>query len=346
MNRASLVLIALAAGVIATAATRPVDPQPSAWQWDLPEGIAPPPVPAGNPMSQAKVDLGRRLFYDADLSIDGTMACSNCHNQRRGFADSTRTRPGVHGDPGRRNVQGLANVGYLSPLTWGDTRLTTLELQALVPVFGDDPVEMGMLGQDAELARRLSADGCYRAMFLAAFPETGGTVDTRSVAMALGAFQRTMLSFDSPVDRRQRGDAGALAADATRGAALFDRHCASCHGGQDFTDRQFHALDDPAVATADAGLAHATGQASDRGRYRTPSLRNVALSAPYWHDGSVDSMGEAIARHARVLPGNALSQDGDRRDIIAFLHGLTDQRFASDPRFAYPDGICAAYGSG
>ncbi|MFC4257267.1 c-type cytochrome [Altererythrobacter xixiisoli] len=343
MNRASLILIALAAGVVATAAARPAAPQPSAWQWDLPEGIAPPPVPADNPMSQAKVDLGRRLFYDADLSIDGTMACSNCHNQRRGFADSTRTRPGVHGDAGRRNVQGLANVSYLSPLTWGDTRLTTLEQQAMVPVFGDDPVEMGMLGQDAELARRLSADGCYRAMFLAAFPETGGRVDTPAVAKALAAFQRTLLSFDSPVDRRQRGDAGALTAEAKRGEALFGAHCASCHAGQDFTDRQFHALEDPAAAMTDTGLAHATGQASDRGRYRTPSLRNVALTGPYWHDGSVESMGEAIARHARVLPGNVLTQERERQDIIAFLHGLTDQRFATDPRFAYPDGICLAY---
>ncbi len=352
MNPIALLLMGVSAAVIATAAAKADDIQPQAeaaqsWQWNLPDGVAPPPVPADNPMSQAKVDLGRRLFHDADLSIDGTMACANCHSQRRGFADSTRTHPGVHGDAGRRNVQGLANVGYLTPLTWGDNRLATLEQQALVPIFGDDPVEMGMLGQDNELARRLSANSCYRAMFRAAFPETDGRIDTPAIARALAAFQRTMLSFNSPVDLHRRGQTEALTPAAQRGAALFDTHCASCHTGQDFTDAQFHALDDPmqppAGSTADSGLAHVTGRAQDRGLYRTPSLRNVTLSGPYWHDGSVDSMEDALARHHRVLPRGLLASSSKGQDLIAFLHGLTDQSFVSDPRFGYPDGICAAY---
>lgn len=334
MRRAVTVMLGLAALALGTAAS-----QREEWDWGLPSGVAPPPVPADNPMSVAKVELGRRLFYDADLSIDGTMSCATCHDQKRGFADGNRTRPGVHGDPGRRNVQGLVNIAYFSPLTWADTHLSTLEIQAAVPVFGDDPVEMGMKGQEAELARRLSQDKCYNQMFLKAFPETDGSIDAAAVAKALAAFQRGMISYNSPYDLDRRGKRDALSPQAQRGKALFEAKCASCHSGANFSDGKFHTIRDVATLS-DTGLARATGQSEDRGKFRTPGLRNVALSAPYFHDGSVASLDDAVLAHASGVPSVGKLTEAQRADLQALLGALTDQAFVTDPAFAYPDKIC------
>ncbi|WP_338420402.1 cytochrome-c peroxidase [Sphingomonas profundi] len=254
MRRIALALVA--GGILAAAA-------PS-WQWSLPVGISAPSVPADNAMSAAKVALGHRLFYDADLSIDGTMACSTCHEQHRGFADGNRTHAGVHGDPGRRNVPGLANVAWRRVLTWGDPRPSSLEAQAAIPLTGKTPIEMGMAVDSPDLARRLGRDACYRRLFRAAFPGTGGRIDQASVAMALAAFERTMVSFDAPADR---GAAPAV------GAAIFAAKCASCHAGHDYTDGRFHRLL-PTSAT-DRGAGEITGRSDDDGAFRTPSLRNV-----------------------------------------------------------------------
>jgi cytochrome c peroxidase len=144
------------------------------WRWTLPAGIAAPMVPADNPMSAAKIALGRHLFYDADLSIDGTMSCASCHEQKHAFADGNPTRPGVHGDAGRRTVPGLANVAWLPVLTAAGPRVTTLEAQAAIPIFGLSPVGMGMHGSEREIPRRLSRDACYRRQFRKAFPRAPG----------------------------------------------------------------------------------------------------------------------------------------------------------------------------
>ncbi|PVM92675.1 cytochrome-c peroxidase [Caulobacter radicis] len=288
-------------------------------------------------MSDAKVALGRKLFYEADLSIDGTMSCATCHEQRRGFTDSNRTHPGVHGDPGRRNIQTLANVGYFRALTWGDPGVKTLEAQALIPIAGAKPVEMGFAGQEAVLTARLAGQACYRRMFGEAFPEVGGEVSMVTIAKALAAFQRTLVSFDSPHDRRKRGKAVAVSAEAERGERLFRANCASCHAGPLFTDAdkaRFHRIDAP--FTGDQGLADVTGEATDAGRFRTPSLRNVALSAPYLHDGSAPTLEIAIRRHRVAM------RLGDRQvaDLVEFLGTLTDEAFVTDPRFSLPEPGC------
>lgn len=301
------------------------------WRWDLPAGVAPPPVPADNPMSTAKVELGRRLFYDADLSANGTMACAACHEQKRGFADGNATRPGVHGDPGRRNVPGLANVGWLSPLTAANPALTRLEDQALVPLLGTQPVEMGMKALEAELPRRLGADTCYRTMFARAFPAEKGRIDTGTVTAALAAFQRTLIARNSPYDRVRRS-VGALPAEAQQGLHLFDRHCAACHGGPDMTDLRYHGFE-PAEAR-DPGLIEKTGRAQDAGHFRTPSLRNVAVTGPWWHDGSARTMTDAIRRHTLALPEDTIAP------LTALLDQMTDARFLTDARFAMPDRAC------
>ena len=328
-------LIAMTAAILCVAAGAP---QP--FDWRLPKGIAPPPVPADNPMSAVKVELGRRLFYDADLSVNGTMSCATCHEQRHAFTDTNQTRPGVHGDPGRRNIQALANVGYFKSITWADPRATSLEQQMLIPVLGLKPVEMGMAGQEAELARRLANDACYRQMFAQAFPEAGGRIDMDTVGMALAAFQRTLLAFDTPYDR----DPKALPASAQYGEALFRSarlNCAGCHTGPHFTDAgkpdTYHRL--PGQIDADPGLAEVTGRPEDQGRFRTPGLRNVAETGPYLHDGSARTLDAAIQRHY-AAGDPAAPTSAETSDLIAFLKALTDKSFLTDPRFALPQTAC------
>ncbi|HWJ68636.1 MAG TPA: cytochrome c peroxidase [Sphingobium sp.] len=288
--------------------------------------------PAGLSADAAMAALGRRLFYDGDLSIDGSMACSTCHGQRHGFAEGNRSHPGVTDEPGRRNVQGLANVGRRRSLTWGDATIRTLEAQALVPLLGENPVEMAMKGQEAELARRLSGNACYTRLFAVAFPETGGRIDLAGVTRALGAFQRGLVSDAAPADRFVRGDQGAISMEARAGAALFGQHCAACHAGPDYTDDHFHRIGAP--DPRDRGLGDVTGRADDDGRFRTPSLRNVAVSAPYFHDGASATLGDAIRRHGMTFAAP------EEATLVAWLATMTDQAFITNPRFAYPDGPC------
>lgn len=297
------------------------------WTLTLPPGVSLPSIPRDNAMSDARIELGRRLFYDADLSINGTMACSTCHEQHRAFADGNRTRPGVHGDPGRRNVPGLANVAWITPLTWADPRQRTLEAQVLVPVLGERPIEMGMKGSEAEIAKRLGADACYRQMFRAAYPAEQGRIDMGTVAKALAAFERTMVSYGSDYDR------AALSPDARQGERLFERRCASCHAGRNFTDGRFHRIE---AAGEDIGVADVSARAGDRSKFRTAPLRNIALTAPYLHDGSAATIEQAIARHGRA---GAL-KPGEIAPMLAFLKALTDMDFVKNPKLAYPDNFC------
>ena len=332
--------------------------------WRLPQGVAPPPVPADNPMSQAKVELGRRLFYDADLSVDGTVACATCHEQHRAFTEGNATHPGVHEARGKRNVMGLANVAYLYPLTWADPRRDQLETQALVPLNGKDPVEMGMDGHADMMADRLRGDDCYRRMFLAAFPDDKGEISLRNVTRALASFERTLLSFNAAYDREQRGDPNALTTSAKRGEGLFFGarfHCSACHSGPNFTDAAkdpapgqgaFHNIGlydqdgKGAYPATDHGLRDATFRRADEGKVRTPSLRNVALTGPYMHDGSVPDLGLAVLRHYGPNPLRDKRLDGpapdalQTQDILAFLYALTDTGFASDPRLSQPKTAC------
>lgn len=301
-----------------------------AFDWGLPRGVAPPPVPTDNPMSAAKVELGRRLFYDADLSIDGTLSCASCHEQAHAFTDGNATHPGVGGAAGRRNVMGLADVGFLSPLTWADPGQTRLEGQAIVPITGEHPVEMGMHGQEAEIAGRLAGDACYRAMFAAAFPEARGEIRFAQATQAIAAFERTLVSRGAAYDRH------ALSPAARAGLRRFQTAgCDRCHAGPDFTDQRFHVIAE--VRGDDQGAFEKTGRSQDRGAFRTPSLRNGALTGPYLHDGAARTLRVAIFRHDAVA--RSLSQD-DVTEIETFLESLTDQAFVSDPRFAVPKAFC------
>ncbi len=347
-----------AAGTILAACAAPSPasaPVETAW----PSADARPPEPAGNPATPARIELGRRLFYDADLSFDGSMSCATCHEQKRGFTDRTATHPGIFGDPGERNVQTLANVGWFASLTWGGPYVDTLEHQALLPIQGLTPVEMGFAGKPEDaLPQRLRDQACYPKLFALAFPERGGAISMDTITLALGAFERTLVSLNAPYDRYRRGEADALTPDAKRGAALFADRCQGCHAGPHFTDAglpgmkpaaAFHVLAPPApgeTLKADTGLHRITQRTEDIYSFRTPGLRNVAVSGPYLHDGTATTLEAAIAHHYA-----AADRQGDARprappsasetaDLIAFLGALTDADFLSDPRLARPAASC------
>jgi cytochrome c peroxidase len=302
-----------------------------------------PPAPIDNPTTSAKIELGRRLFYDADLSINGTMSCTTCHGQRQAFTDGAVTHGGALGDPGRRNVPSLTNVAWAKTLTWGDSRVRSLEQQASIPISGEHPVEMGMAHNELLIEERLGADRCYREMFRTAFPEVDGKIGLETVTKALASFERTFISFDSPYDRYLRGDHNAIPAAARRGAELFGgaARCTRCHAGPNLTDGSFHALvSDSASYRSDRGLGEATGMAADDGKFRTPMLRNVALTAPYLHDGSAKTLDDAIKRHRAIVPEVDRLSAEDTAALIVFLHQLTDSGFVTNPRYRIPRVLC------
>jgi len=297
---------------------------------------------AGPPSDDLRVALGRRLFHEADLSINGTMSCATCHEQKHGFADGNRTHPGALDHPGRRNVPGLADVGRLRNLTWADDGLGSLERQALNPMTGTDPIEMGIGGHEAEVMDRLASDPCYVRLFAAAYPETAGRPTMAAVTSALAAFERTLTSDDTAWDRATRAGAPLADAVAERGRAVFAaKGCATCHRPPLFTDDAFHVVRARSTGETDLGLAAVTGRAGDRFAFRTPSLRNVAVTAPYWHDGRASTLAAALDLHDAdgVVPPLTAAE---RTDLSAFLAALTDERLNSDARFSPPPAACPA----
>lgn len=277
---------------------------PAAYEWRLPAGVEPPPVPADNPMTAAKVELGRRLFYDINLAGPGYMACATCHTPERGFADPRPRSLGVTGQWLKRQAPGLANVGYLATLGWADPDTAGLERQAHRPLFSEDPPEMAVRGYEAEVLHRLSGDPHEARLFADAFPEVAGRMDFDTVLKALAAFQRKLVSATAPWDRHGRGEADAIGPEAKRGAELFfgvRLGCSGCHSGPAAAGLRpspaFHDIrPEGAPASADRGLAECSGLDADAGRFRAPPLRNVALTAPYLHDGSAATLEEAIGR--------------------------------------------------
>lgn len=348
--------------------------KPDAYHWDKPEWVPDPVVPADNPMSEAKVELGRHLFYDKRLSLDNSLACASCHLQDKAFTDGRALPVGIHATQGVRSAMMLANVAYLPVLTWANPNQTKLERQLLLPLFGISPVELGMEGKEQELFARLQADARYPAMFAQAFPEEQGAVNLSTVSKALASFERTLLSFNSPYDHyKYGGQPEAVSPAAKRGEALFfgeELECAHCHGGFNFTDNIQHKrlafpeigfhntglynLDGKGAYPADNhGIREVTDDAADEGKFRTPTLRNIAVTAPYMHDGSLPTLRDVIRKHYAVK-GKAVSDgqepsplrdtfiegfavtDAQLDDLVAFLETLTDQAFLTNPKLSDP----------
>jgi cytochrome c peroxidase len=295
-------------------------------EWQLPPGFPQPKIPADNVLTEEKVALGRRLFYDERLSANGTQSCSSCHQQTHAFSESATTATGSTGQKHHRNSMALVNVAYSATLTWAHSGINTLEQHMALPLFGDAPVEMGAAGHERQILDRIRSDATYDELFRRAFPRQSDGVTFQNIVKALASFVRTMTSFQSPFDRyAYYGEDAALTPAQVRGMNLFMSErleCAHCHAGFNFSqfvthesavtsERAFHVTglfpDSPAfVAGADYGLFSVTGNDGDKDRFKAPTLRNIERSAPYMHDGSLATLEDVIDFYARG--GRALSE--------------------------------------
>lgn len=360
----------------------------------LPSYVHAAPEPDDNPTTPEKVALGRLLFHERRLSSGGQLSCASCHEQASAFAVPEATSLGAADEPTARNAQSLANVAYASYLTWSNLTFLTLEQQMFAPLFGDNPVELGagaVRGDDnhystARLEQLVQEDIRYAHAFEAAFPEADESERTtwQHAVAAITCFERSLLSFGSPYDAYLRGEPNALDAAQERGRALFfsERlHCGDCHAGpllslafpvdgtrptraEAFRNTGLYDLEHGAVAylsgersrypVPNIGIAEFSQDVADDGKFRIPSLRNVALTAPYMHDGAFESLAEVLDHYAR---GGTLTADGplrgdgrnhpakdalvsgfelrgsERGDLLEFLEALSDPTLISAAHF-------------
>ncbi|MEA2163105.1 MAG: cytochrome c peroxidase [Thermoanaerobaculia bacterium] len=321
-----------AAAFFAAAACSSVTPPPvTPFVWHLPAGFPLPLTPPSNLQTAAKFELGRHLFYDRRLSANATQSCGDCHQQRHAFSDGRTNAIGSTGQPHTRNAMTLTNAGYNASYTWDSIRIRSLEEQAIVPMFNAHPIELGVAGHEAEIVARFRDDPPIAAMFRASFPGEHRPVSIRNIANALAAFERALISGRSPYDRLvYGGEENALSSSAWRGMRLFFSEragCSSCHQGFNFAGESRyagHSKTSPVLVRN--GVTN--------GAFRVPTLRNVELTAPYMHDGSIATLDDVIRRYA-VARKLTLSVE-EQADLAEFLRSLTDREFVTDTRFAAP----------
>jgi cytochrome c peroxidase len=357
---ARVLLFACAAISAAHGADAPLVP---AYEWRLPPGFPRPAVPDDNPMSSVKVELGRRLFHETRLSSTGGYACASCHRPELAFTDGRAHALGATGESVKHATMSLANVAYSPAFTWNDARVRSLESQMRQPLFNEHPLEMGLQSGGLAAIAALSAEAAYRELFAAAFPDDRAPISMDHIIKAIAAFERSLISGRSAFDRYVfDDDRSALTVAQKRGMALFFSArvgCAQCHSGFNFSGPLKYEGHDKESAlfantglydvdgrggypAADRGLIDVTHRAADMGRFRVPTLRNVALTGPYMHDGSLANLEQVIDHYARGarrnprqdprLPPLFLTPD-ERADLVAFLQSLTDREFIDDPRF-------------
>lgn len=349
----------------------------STYAWELPRGFPLPTVPEENPITQEKIDLGRYLFYDTRLSGNNTQSCATCHIQALAFTDGRATPIGSTDMPHPRNAQSMTNVAYYSTYTWANPLLTTLERQIPVPMFGETPVELGITGNEEAVLTRLRTDINYQTLFAAAYPDDADPYTWQNIVYALASFARTLISGNSAYDRFVAGDTNTMTQAAKNGMSLFFSEALECHHchtgfnfsasttwqGSAFAERPFfntglYNIDGQgAYPPGNTGVQEVSNRIEDMGRFRPPSLRNIALTAPYMHDGSVATLEEVVRIYAaggqhttsgdsagdgRVNPyksglvsGFDIS-DEEINNLVAFLLTLTDEEFITDPRFSDP----------
>lgn len=303
----------------------------------LPPGFPAMPIPADNQPTEARIALGKQLFFDPILSSDNTISCGSCHFQEKAFADYPAFSEGVSGRKGFRNAPALFNLAW-HPYFFMDGGVPTLEQQVLAPLEAHFEMDSDLL----DVLDKLNQHPSYPDKFRIAY---GRNPDPFSLTRAIAAFERTMVSGASPYDAYKSGaNPDALSASEIRGMNLFfsdSLHCGTCHSGFDFTDYSFQNIGLP-VTTADSGRMRVTLNPADRNKYKTPSLRNIALTGPYMHDGSIQTLEEVIDYLASGGTGEAnqspLTQGfsitaSEKQDLIAFLNALTDEEFVRDPAF-------------
>lgn len=329
------------------------------------------PVP-----TQAEAELGRLLFHDFRLSVDDARSCGICHEGKKGYTDGFAKAVGALGDAHTRNTLSLLNLAWRGPLGWVRPDLTDLTEQMQVPLYGVHPVEMGT--DPASLPDRLAGIPQYPPAFAAAFPDDPAPITMANIEAALVAYELLTIAGDTPYDRHLQGDARALSADARAGMDLFHSErlgCGGCHGGL-FFDLPTDATGEPTadrpeyvnvgmyntdgaggLPVEETGLHALTGDPADMGRFRVPSLRGVAETGPWGHDGSFPSLGDIIdayARGGRLLVGGPYPGDGaqspfkdpritgfditetEKRQLIAFLEALTDEEANARPFLQTP----------
>jgi cytochrome c peroxidase len=304
----------------------------------LPQGLRPSvPVPADNPQTPAKVQLGAQLYFDPRLSADNKISCATCHDPSMAWANHNATDTGIKGQVGNRNSGTILDAAYMKYQFW-DGRALSLEEQALGPIH--NPIEMGETLDN--VVRKLNAIPGYRSQFQAVF---GTDVTEDGIAKAIAAFERTVVTGPSPYDRYLAGDTTALSPAARRGLDVFmDKgRCVLCHAGPMLSDQSFHNLgvgmDRP---NPDVGREAVTKNRRDRGRFKTPPLRNVALTWPYLHDGSARSLEDVLDLYDRGGGPNATLDpmmrplgltDQDKADLKAFMEALS----GTMPAIAVPE---------
>jgi cytochrome c peroxidase len=301
----------------------------ASYVWHLPRGFPTPAVPPDNPMSSVKVALGRRLFFEPRLSITGNYSCASCHDPSKAFTDGKAHAVGARGDALPHSSMSLINVAYNISFGWTKPELQSLEAQMLEPLLNEHPVELGVAGREAEVCDLLASEPSYRDAFADAFPHKVQPITFDNLIKAIASYERTLIYGNSPFDRYVfGGDHAAIPEQAKRGMKLFysaRAGCSSCHSGLNFAGNWRDAQGETGKSGfADNGVA---GRAM-----RVPTLRNIALTAPYMHDGSLPTLDAVLDHYARVARQRSgderlhtfdLSAD-ERTDVIAFLETLTD----------------------
>jgi cytochrome c peroxidase len=346
----------------------------------VPAHLEVPAIPSYNVPTREKIALGRRLFYDKRLSANQTQACASCHLQKLAFSDGKKTPQGSTGTVLFRNSAGLGDAAYHATLTWANDGLPTLEDQLPIPIQNDKPVELGVSdGVRDEVLARFDGDARYALLFQMAFPDSAGGATIDKIVFALASFCRTLLSGNSPYDRYITGDKSALNEQQRKGLGLFNGErfeCFHCHRGtlQTASYQDIHSTDDVvsrpffnnglynvdgkgSYPAYDQGLYDVTLNPNDRGKFRPPTLRNVALTAPYMHDGSIATLREVVQHYTaggRLLTSGPNAGDGRTSPlksglvsgfaatdqeidaVVEFLESLSDETFVTNPAFSDP----------
>ncbi len=310
--------------------TEPAE-ETAAYEVEVPLGLPPLPVPDDNPMTAEKVELGKLLYFDTRLSKDGTVSCATCHDPLKGWTDHAATSTGIDGQVGGANSPTVINSAYATAQFW-DGRAATLEDQALGPI--ENPIEMGHKLSD--LVPQLNEIAAYKERFQAVF---GTDVTSDGIAKAIAAFERTVLSGNSPYDKFKAGDEDALTDAQKSGLQLFDdAGCSTCHTPPLFSNyRYYNAGLGQDKDPPDQGRKAVTGEDGDLGKYRVPTLREVANTGLYFHDGSAETLEAAVAVMAaggvandnlsgmlKAVADKQLSEQ-DRADLVEFLKALSGE---------------------
>jgi cytochrome c peroxidase len=364
--------------VIALGAGCAPEGEPAPFPFELPAGLPPPAIPESNPWTEAKAELGRHLFYDRRMSGNGQQACADCHVQALAFSDGRALPVGSTGDVIPRNSMTLTDVGWWSTYTWMNPLIHTLEEQARVPMFANHPVELGLADAMPRVLSTMMGDATYARLFAWAYPRVQDQFTTQSVVDAIASFERTLVSGRSAYDRYwYEGDASALSDSAKLGMDLFfseTTECYHCHAGPLFSTA-FVAQDSLAAEPAfnnnglynlggvgdypdpNVGMFEFSGLDVDKGRFRVPTLRNIAVTAPYFHDGSAATLDDVLdhyQRGGRLTEAGPDAGDGalnpykhplvrgmeltteERQGLRDFLLALTDDDFLADPALSDP----------